>query len=87
MWTKDELLFQQHTLQDICRTLEKWYNVRIVLSGSIGQTYRFTFSLRNEPLEEILRLMASVHPIGYTYRDGDEISIYPQPEDNKLPKQ
>lgn len=87
LWTKDELLFQQHTLQDICRTLEKWYNVRIVLSGSIGQAYRFTFSLRNEPLEEILRLMASVHPIGYTYRDGDEISIYPQPKDNKLPKQ
>ena len=53
------------------------YHVSISLHPAIAQAYRFTFSLRNESLEDILRLMSSIHPIGYTFYSSKEVSIYP----------
>lgn len=76
-WMKDELLFEQRSLADICHSLERWYHVSISLHPAIAQAYRFTFSLRNESLEDILRLMSSIHPIGYTFYSSKEVSIYP----------
>lgn len=76
-WTQEELVFRQQSIQDICRLLEKWYHVEITLHPSIAHAYSFTFSLRNESLEDILRLMSSIHPIGYTFYSSKEVSIYP----------
>lgn len=75
-WTKDEVVFEQRSLRDICRFLSKWYHVEIELSPAISDKYHYTFTLRNEPLEEILRLMSRIHPIEYTFNEEDKLRIY-----------
>lgn len=75
-WTKDQIVFEQRSLQDICRFLSKWYRVKINLDPAIANNIEYTFTLRNEPLEEILRLMARINPIGYTFNEDNELSIY-----------
>lgn len=75
-WTKDQIVFEQRFLQDICRFLRKWYRVKIDLDPTIADSIHYTFTLRNEPLEEILRLMARINPIGYTFNENNELSIY-----------
>lgn len=74
-WIREEMTFDQRPLKDICRFLSKWYHVKIDLSPAISDSYRYTFTLRNEPLEEILRLMARIHPIKYTFMEENEITI------------
>ncbi|MCD8182523.1 MAG: DUF4974 domain-containing protein [Bacteroides sp.] len=75
-WTKSEVVFEQRSLEDICRFLSKWYRVKIDLSPTVSDDYHYTFTLRNEPLEEILRLMARIHPIKYTFSEDNELRIY-----------
>ncbi|WP_291529204.1 FecR family protein [Bacteroides sp. UBA939] len=75
-WTKDQIVFEQRSLRDICRFLGKWYHVKIYLDPAIADNIEYTFTLRNEPLEEILRLMARINPIGYTFNEENELSIY-----------
>lgn len=76
LWTKDEIIFEQRSLSDICRILSKWYHVKIDLSPVLSNKYHYTFTLRNEPLEEILRLMSRIHPIKYTFNEDNELRIY-----------
>lgn len=76
LWTRDEIVFEQRSLSDICRILSKWYHVKIDLSPEVSGKYHYTFTLRNEPLEEILRLMSRIHPISYTFNENDELRIY-----------
>lgn len=83
LWTKDEIVFEQRSLSDICRVLEKWYHVEIDLSPAVSDKYYYTFTLRNEPLEEILRLMSRIHPIKYAFNENNELSIYSDNLKNK----
>lgn len=83
LWTKNEIVFEQRSLSDICRILSKWYHVKIDLSPSVSDKYHYTFTLRNEPLEEILRLMSRIHPIKYTFNENNELNIYSDNPKNK----
>lgn len=75
-WTRDEITFNQQTLREICRFLCKWYGVKIDVSPEIADTYRYTFVLHNESLEEILRLMAHINPMWYSFSSENELMIY-----------
>lgn len=75
-WTRDEIAFSQQTLREICRFLSKWYGVKIDVNSDIADTYRYTFVLRNESLEEILRLMAHINPMWYSFNNKNELMIY-----------
>lgn len=75
-WMKDELQFTQRSLRDICRFLSKWYHVKVDLVPEVADAFYYTFTLRNETLEEILRLMAYIHPIAYDFTKEDELKIY-----------
>ena len=81
-WTQDQVVFSQRSLRDICRVLGKWYNVKIDLAPSVADKYRYTFTLRDESLEEILRLMSRINPIGYTFTDENELIIYDNEKTN-----
>lgn len=75
-WMQDQIVFNQRTLKDICRFLGKWYHVKITLDPAIADRFRYTFTLRHESLEEILRLMSRINPIDYTFDDENELTIY-----------
>lgn len=75
LWTADQLRFEQKNLKEICRILSKWYGVRIDLDPVIAEKYAYTFVLRDEPLEQILRLMARINPVAYEFDDNNNLKI------------
>lgn len=52
LWTKDKLLMSNESLGNVCRFLSKWYGVEINLEDGLKDRYMYTFTLRDEPLEE-----------------------------------
>ena len=74
-WADDQIYFDQKSLGYICRYLSKWYDVRIDLDPAIAEKYAYTFTLRNEPLEEILRIMSRINPINYQFSENNMLTI------------
>lgn len=75
VWKSDKLRFENETLGKIAKTFEKWYNVEIEVDEAAASEYSYTFTLQDEPLEEILRLMNSINHIQYTFIDHDKLKI------------
>lgn len=78
LWAKDQLVFTKKTLGEVCHFLSKWYLVKINLDPNLNKEYLYTFTLRDESLEEILRLMSYVNPIDYRFSLKNELTIFPK---------
>lgn len=78
-WASDKMIFTNQSLGHICRFLSKWYSVKINLDPALENKYRYTFTLRNEPLEEILRLMSRINPTAYEFNEENELTIFAKP--------
>lgn len=74
-WAQEKLEFRDRLLEDICRFLSKWYRVEITVHPSLKGKYKYTFVLRNESLEEILRLMSRIHPIAYQFDEHNILHL------------
>lgn len=73
-WANDKLYLSNRSLGDVCHYLSKWYNVKINVDNELKDKYMYTFTLHNEPLEEIVRLMSRINPISYSF-DKDNVLI------------
>lgn len=69
--TGGRLVFKNETLAMILPRLEKWYGQKIECSANMAEHYRFTFTLRNEPLDLILNIMSHSAPISYKLKSND----------------
>lgn len=77
-WANDKMVFIKKPVGDVCRFLSKWYHVTIHLAPGLENKYTYTFTLRNEPLEEILRLMSFIHPVDYHFDEENILTISPK---------
>ncbi len=75
LWAQKQISFNQKTLGYICRHLSKWYNVQIELAPELENKYLYTFTLRDEPLEEIMRLIARINPVYYRFDENNSLRI------------
>ena len=73
-WARGSLTFKAKTLGEICRYLSVWYGVRIVPVSTLADEYAYTFTVTDEPLEEILMIMGKINPIAYE-KTSDGYSI------------
>lgn len=76
-WAKETVRFEGETLSQICKYLSRWYNVEIDIDPRISDSFAYTFTVREEPLEEILRLLSKTNPVTYKFEGEKKISIYP----------
>lgn len=74
-WAHETLRFEAKSLRYIARYLEKWYHVKIEVDPSVPDSQGYTFSMKDESLEVILRLMARINPITYTFDENDHVKI------------
>lgn len=74
-WAAGKLVFTQQSLGEICRYMARWYDIRIDISPALVHNYAYTFTITNEPLEEILRIMSRINPIVYTFSENNSVSI------------
>ena len=74
-WAAGKLSFERQTLGDICRYMARWYDTEIHIAPAIARNYAYTFTITNEPLEEILRIMSRINPIAYTFAKDNSVTI------------
>lgn len=74
-WTKDQLQFENKNLREVCKYLSKWYSVEISIDSTIADNQAYSFTVQNESLEEIARLLSKVNGINYRFTDKNELIL------------
>jgi ferric-dicitrate binding protein FerR (iron transport regulator) len=74
-WAQDRLTFTQAQLGEVCRYLSKWYGVEIVVDDALKSSCSYTFTIREEPIDQILDIMSRINPMKYIYTNDQRIII------------
>ena len=64
-WASCSLNFKAQPLGRICQHLSVWYGVKIIPVPALENEYAYTFTVTDEPLDEILAIMGKINPIEY----------------------
>lgn len=64
-WKDGYLVIDNEPLGEVVGRLERWYNVDINIEDDELGKYRFKATFKDEPLEEVLKLIAKTTPITY----------------------
>lgn len=69
-WKYNSLSFDAETFENIARTLERYYNTRILFESESLKKYRFTGTPGNTSLESILQILSLTSPLTYEVKDN-----------------
>jgi ferric-dicitrate binding protein FerR (iron transport regulator) len=70
-WKDGFLIMDNEPLEQVIGRIERWYNAEIVIQDEALKSYRFKATFKDEPLEEVLRLIAITTPIKYVIEKRD----------------
>lgn len=70
-WASESISFKNKSLGYICKYLEKWYRIRIEVDPEIASSQYYTFTVKDDSIEAILRIMAKINPIAYTFDENN----------------
>ena len=70
-----KLAFERQSLGEICHYMARWYDTEIHITPALAHNYAYTFTITDEPLEEILRIMSRINPIAYTFAEDNTVTI------------
>jgi transmembrane sensor len=73
-WKENILYFDNENFQNIIKKLERWYNVSIRLEGKDSIDDRFTLTIKEESLREVLDLISLTTPMHYKF-EGNKVTI------------
>lgn len=75
LWTAEKLVFEDEPLSTILRKMERWYGVDISCLSGVPLNSRYSLTIRNESMEEILKMLSILVHIDYTIKE-DTIILY-----------
>jgi ferric-dicitrate binding protein FerR (iron transport regulator) len=75
-WKNNRLAFEQENLEEIAKVLERMYNVHIQFSSEKSKHIRFSGTIANNNLENVLQLIALVSPVRYSIEKDSVIVIH-----------
>ena len=75
LWAKESLRFEKKTIHELAGYLSEWYGVEIRLDPSLPTDQAYTFTIKHEPLEEVLYLIAKITPIDYVFDEDNTVRI------------
>jgi len=64
-WKDGYLIIDNETLEQVVKKLGRWYNAEISIQDDILKNFRFKATFADEPLDEVLQLIAMTTPITY----------------------
>lgn len=67
-WKNGLLVFQDDTMPEVVRRLNRWFNVDIQLQGEEIQNWTYTAIFEDESLEQVLELLKISAPIEYSVK-------------------
>jgi transmembrane sensor len=73
-WKENILYFDNENFENIIKKLERWYNVSIRLEGKDSIDDRFTLTIKDESLREVLDLISLTTPMHYKL-EGNNVTI------------
>ena len=74
LWRKSIISFKDTPLEEVLRTLGRWYDVTFKVTDPRAYGYYFTLTTCDSPLDEILSEMQRIAPMHFT-REGSTIVI------------
>ncbi|HKZ37912.1 MAG TPA: FecR domain-containing protein [Chryseolinea sp.] len=74
LWKDGWIIFDDKPFGYIIETLERWYNVKIIMEDSYSLTCTFSAKFKDKSLEEVLDIFKNTESINYTI-DGSKVSI------------
>jgi len=74
-WAENTLILQNESFEDLLPRLERWYNVKILLTDPKIRSFRFTGIFINENVVEALEAMKLIKPFNYKLT-GNEVKVY-----------
>jgi ferric-dicitrate binding protein FerR (iron transport regulator) len=72
-WRNNELAFEQETLEEIAKALERMYNAKIIFASEDLKKIRFSGKVKNNNLESTLQLISLVSPILHSVENSTVI--------------
>ena len=75
-WRKGILSFENEKLSMIVPRLEQWYGRSIFMNKELGEAYKYTFKVRDEPLERILYIMGESSPVRYKKSEEGDFTLF-----------
>jgi ferric-dicitrate binding protein FerR (iron transport regulator) len=73
-WVNSKIYMEHTSLAEVCKKLERCYNVEITLSGNIGETFHYDGVLQEESITDVLTALSKLSDIKYTI-NGKNINI------------
>ncbi|MFY0653487.1 MAG: FecR domain-containing protein [Cyclobacteriaceae bacterium] len=73
-WKDGIIYFNKTSFGEVKNILEKWYGVKIEVDGNINESFHYTATYNNQPLESVLEGMKFVQPFDYSIK-GEVINI------------
>lgn len=64
-WTEGKLIFRDEDMGQVAQRLSRWYNAEILIADSRLLEFTFYATFLDEPLDEVLKLLAYTTPILY----------------------
>jgi ferric-dicitrate binding protein FerR (iron transport regulator) len=82
-WTRGELVFQDATLGDVARDLERWFDVQVRIEGDAVRARHLTANLRiGDSLDTILEVIETTLPGVRAERNGNAVTLRSGPPVN-----
>jgi transmembrane sensor len=75
-WKENILYFDNENFENMISKLERWYDVSIHLEGKDSIDDRFTLTIKNESLKEVLDLISLTTPLHYKIQDNQVTISY-----------
>jgi transmembrane sensor len=74
-WTQNKLYFEDKTLEDIGRQLEKWFGKKVTITNESIRSVHYSGNFESETIEEVLSYLKLSRP--FNFRIGtDKVVIY-----------
>lgn len=73
-WFENKLYMDDMPLAEVCKYLERWYNVEITLQSGLGENIRYNGVIKEESITDVMEALSRLSDIRYTVK-GRNISI------------
>lgn len=73
LWRHNKCCVENATAEEVFKKMGYWYGMNIQLKNS-NDTYRYSFTIKNETMRELLELINELTPLEYCI-NGEEVTI------------
>lgn len=76
-WLKNKLYMDNMSLADVCKYLERWYDIDISVQDNLGEEIRYNGVIQEETITDVMEALSQLSNITYHVK-GKHISITPK---------